>query len=66
MADKPEFNEKRYRGAVQRLKGAIRGLWGSGASWETIEDDIEDAQREAGITPQAAKERTASKEPGEP
>ena len=66
MADKTEFNEKRYQRAVERLKGAIRGLWSSGASWETIEDDIEDAQRDAGITPRAAQERSAAKEPGEP
>jgi hypothetical protein len=62
----PEFDEKLYRRGLERLKGAIRSLWGSGASWETIEDDIEDAQQEAGITPRAAEERSATKEPGEP
>jgi hypothetical protein len=57
LADRHEFDEKLYNRAVKRLKGAIAALWGSGATWETIEDDIEEAQREAGIDVRAVEER---------
>ena len=57
MPNPNELDERLYSRGVRRLKGAIKALWGSGASWQEIEDEIEEAQREAGITPEAAKER---------
>jgi hypothetical protein len=50
-------DEKLYDRAVRRLRGAMAALWDSGASWEAIEDEIEEAQREAGIDARAAEER---------
>jgi hypothetical protein len=52
-----ELDERLYSRGVRRLKGAIKALWGSGASWQEIEDEIEEAQREAGIDARAVKER---------
>lgn len=57
MATPRPYDEKLYNRAVRKLKGAIKAMWDSGASWEAIEDEIEEAQHEAGITPEAAKER---------
>jgi hypothetical protein len=57
MAANHEFNEKLYNRAVKRLQGAIAALWDSGATWEMIEDEIEEAQREAGIDVRAVEDR---------
>jgi hypothetical protein len=57
MSNPHEFNDKLYNRAVRRLQGAIAALWNSGATWETIEDEIEEAQREAGVDARAAEER---------
>ena len=57
MPNPNELDEKLYNRAVRRLRGAIKALWGSGASWQEIEDEIEEAQREAGIDARAVKER---------
>jgi hypothetical protein len=55
------YDERLYNRAVRRLKGAIKALWDSGATWQTIEDEIEEAQRDAGISPRAAEERETRK-----
>ena len=49
MANPNERNEKALQRAVRRLHGAIRALWDAGASWDEIEDQIEEAQIEAGV-----------------
>ena len=58
MPNPNEPDEKLYGRAVRRLRGAIAALWDSGATWESIEDEIEDAQREAGVDARAAEERS--------
>ena len=49
MANPNEFNEKAFQRAVRRVHGAVRALWDAGASWEEIEDTIEEAQIDAGV-----------------
>ena len=51
MANPNERDEKALKRAVRRVHGAVRALWDAGASWEEIEDTIEEAQIDAGVNP---------------
>jgi hypothetical protein len=43
------FDERAYNRAVKRLRGAIVALWEAGATPHDIEDEFEEAMREAGV-----------------
>jgi hypothetical protein len=55
MPNPHERNKPAITRAVKRLHGAIVALWQAGASWEEIEDEIEEAQREAGVDARVAE-----------
>jgi hypothetical protein len=62
VANPNEFNEKAFQRAVRKLRNAVTAMWDSGASWETIEDVIEEAQIDAGVNPPSrmGRERQSS------
>ena len=49
MPNPNERNQAAVTKAVKRLHAAVAALWKAGASWEEIEDEIENAQNEVGV-----------------